>query len=400
MALFQYHALTAEGRLMSGTLEAGSPDEARELLTEMNLTLDSLEKVRGAVPRSVPGRNEFVLFNQQLASITKAGIPLERGLRELSQDIASPKMRRLVQEITADLEAGMGIEEAFAKRQSSFPPLYSRILKAGVETGRLSEMLTSLNRHIELGRQTRRIMVESMTYPAIVLLFAAIILTAVFSFVIPQFESVVTDMIWGKLNPISTAVFALSRNVLPFWIVVGVVGVGMILLLSALSSSAAGRRVKETLLLRLPILGRIYHLGLLGRLSEALAIMVSAGTDMPGAIRLAAHATSSERMVQEGELLANRLEQGTPVLEAGQFCRVIPRLFLYSVQLGIQRHELQDNLHSLSTMYTDQAIQGQARLQTILLPLLLVLVGGIIFIAVISVFLPIVQVVTSLSSLG
>ena len=154
------------------------------------------------------------------------------------------------------------------------------------------------------------------------------------------------------------------------------------------------------MLLRFPFLGRIYHLGLLGRLSEALAIMVAAGTDMPAAIRLASHATSSERIIQEGELLADRLEQGTPVLEAGQFCRMIPRLFLYSIQLGIQRNELQDNLHSLSAMYTDQATQGQARLQTILLPLLLVLVGSIIAMAVLAVFLPIIQVISSLSAAG
>jgi type II secretory pathway component PulF len=398
MALFQYHALTAEGRLMSGTLEAGSPDEARSLLTGMNLTVDSLEKAEKKMPRTLPGRNEFLLFNQQLASLTKAGIPLEQGLRELSQDIASPKMRRLVEEIAADLEAGMSIDQAFAQRQSSFPPLYSRILKAGVETGRLSEMLTSLNRHIEIGRQTRRIIIESMTYPAMVLFFAAIILTAVFRFIIPQFEEILQEMVWGSLNPISTAVFALSRNVLPFWTVVICVVVGVFLLLSGLSSSAGGRRIRETLLLRFPFLGRIYHLGLLGRLSEALAIMVAAGTDMPGAIRLASHATSSERFIQEGELLADRLEQGTPVLEAGQFCRMIPRLFLYSIQLGIQRNELQDNLHSLSAMYTDQAAQGQARLQTILLPLLLILVGSVIAMAVLAIFLPMVQVVTSLSA--
>ena len=199
---------------------------------------------------------------------------------------------------------------------------------------------------------------------------------------------------------ISTAVFALSRNVLPFWTVVLCIVVGGFLLLSGLSSSAGGRRVRESMLLRFPFLGRIYHLGLLGRLSEALAIMVAAGTDMPAAIRLASHATSSERIIQEGELLADRLEQGTPVLEAGQFCRMIPRLFLYSIQLGIQRNELQDNLHSLSAMYTDQATQGQARLQTILLPLLLVLVGSIIAMAVLAVFLPIIQVISSLSAAG
>ena len=132
MAVFQYQALTQAGRLMKGTLEAGSPSEASDLLSQMELTVQSVEKTVASKAATPIGRNEFVLFNQQLASIAKAGIPLERGLRELSHDIASPKMRRLIEEIATDLEAGMDIQEAFEKRQRDLPPLYGRILKAGV----------------------------------------------------------------------------------------------------------------------------------------------------------------------------------------------------------------------------------------------------------------------------
>ena len=398
MAMFEYQALTKEGRLMTGTLEAGTPAEAGALLGEMDLTVDTVEKVRSYLPKNAAGRSDFVLFNQQLASLTQAGIPIERGLKELARDIVSPRMRRLVEEIVRDLEAGMGLDRAFEKRQGAFPPLYCRILKAGVQTGRLGEMLTSLNRHLELGRQTRRIMLEALAYPAIVLSFAAIILTGVFTFVIPQFEEVIEEMVGTRLNPVSTAVFAMSRHIVPFWTVVLCAIGAAVLLFAGLSGSSSGRRLREGLWLRVPVLGRIYHQGLMGRLSEALAVMVSAGTDMSSAVRLAAHATSSERMILEGELLADRLDQGTGVLEAGQFCRVIPRFFLYSLQLGMQRNELQDNLHSLSAMYTDQALQGQSRLQTILLPVMLVLVGGIIFMAVLAVFLPMIQVITSLSA--
>jgi len=88
MATFKYNALTAGGRLMTGTIEAASSQEADKTLREMGLTVNSVEKGEPVRPRTAIGRNEFLLFNQQLASITKAGIPLERGLRELAQDIA------------------------------------------------------------------------------------------------------------------------------------------------------------------------------------------------------------------------------------------------------------------------------------------------------------------------
>lgn len=385
---------------MTGQLEAASPDEAQASLEQMSLTVDSLEKVKKVALKTAVGRNEFLLFNQQLASITQAGIPLEQGLREVARDIQSPKMRKLIEDVAQDLESGMGIDQAFNERKTQFPMLYARILKAGVETGRLSEMLTSLNRHIDLGNQTRRIIVEAMAYPGIILLFAAIILTGVFQFIIPQFESVLNDMVGGSLNPITDAVLALGGNVLPFWAgLVCAVG-AVVLILMAMSTDVRGRRVKESIVRGIPVVGRIFKQGTLGRFSEAMAILVSSGADMATSIRLASQTTSSEQLILESDLLADQIEQGKPVLEAGQFCRVIPRFFLYSMQLGIQRNELQDNLYSLSNMYSDQARQGQSRLQSVLLPAMVILVGGVVALAVLAIFLPMIQVVTSLSSAG
>ncbi|MCP4450680.1 MAG: type II secretion system F family protein [Planctomycetes bacterium] len=400
MAMFQYQALTQAGRLMTGQLEAGSSDEAQTQLGEMNLTVDSLQKIKKATLKTSVGRNEFLLFNQQLASITKAGIPLEQGLREVSRDIASPKMRKLIEEVAQDLESGMGIDEAFTKRESQFPMLYSRILKAGVETGRLSEMLTSLNRHIDLGNQTRRIIGEAMAYPGVILLFAAIILTGVFQFIMPQFQSILNEMAGGSLNPITSAVLAIGGNVLPFWVGLACAAGAVMLILTALSTNVRGRRFRESLLRQIPVVGRIYKQGTLGRFSEAMAILISSGSDMGTSLRLAAQTTSSEQLILESDLLADQMEQGQPVLEAGQFCRVIPRFFLYSIQLGMQRNELQDNLYSLSSMYSDQARQGQSRLQSVLLPAMVILVGGVVAVAILAMFLPMIQVVTSLSSAG
>jgi len=129
-----------------------------------------------------------------------------------------------------------------------------------------------------------------------------------------------------------------------------------------------------------------------------MAVMISAGCDIPQGLRYAAQATNSERMAQEADLLAERTETGVNILEAGQFCHTIPRLFLYSMQLGMQRNELLDNLHHLSTMYATQARQGQSRLNSVLMPMMIILVGGIIMMTVLSIFLPMIQVITSLSA--
>jgi type II secretory pathway component PulF len=398
MATFEYNALTSAGRLMKGTIEAGSHDEADELLKQMQLVVNSIDKAKLKKPRTAIGRNEFMLFNQQLASITQAGIPLERGLRELAGDVSSQSMRRLINAIADELEAGVSIEKAFEKRQKRFPPLYGRILKAGVETGRLSEMLTSLNRHLQMATQTRRIIFEAMCYPAVILTLAAIITTGVFVFIIPQFGTMLEDISGGRLPGLTLLFIRMAANVAPFWITVGILVAAILGAFAILSASPAGRRFNESLLLKVPVIGRVYHSSVLSRMAEAMAIMVAAGSDMPASVRLSSGTTGSHNLILESEAVAGQIEQGTNILEAGQFCRMIPRLFLYSIQLGTQRNELQDNLHSLGEMYAEQARCGQARLQAVLLPVMLIGVGCFLAMTILSMFLPMIQVITSLSS--
>jgi type II secretory pathway component PulF len=400
MATFQYNALTEAGRLMKGTLEAGSPTEAAETLKKMELNVSLLEKAKPPQLRTAVGRNEFLLFNQQLASITKAGVPLERGLRELAHDVASRSMRRLIEEVAGDLEAGVPIEEAFGKREKQFPPLYGRILKAGVETGRLSEMLTSLNRHLELAGHTRRIIFEAISYPAVILTLGAIIITGVFRYVIPQFKPVLQEMVGGKLNPVTTGVLALADHIVPFWISVGILMGIVVVVMMMFSTTPAGRRFRETFLLGVPVIGRLYYNSILSRMAEAMAVLIGAGCDIPEALRLGAVSSGSEKLLLDSEVVAGQVEQGANILEAGRGARMLPRLFLYSIQLGAQRNELQDNLYSLGEMHADQARVGQSHLQIILLPLLLIAVGGVIATAILAMFLPMIQVVTSLSAAG
>jgi type II secretory pathway component PulF len=119
---------------------------------------------------------------------------------------------------------------------------------------------------------------------------------------------------------------------------------------------------------------------------------------MPTCLRLGSTAAGSEKLLLESEALAGQIEQGYNVLEAGQFCQVMTRLFLYSIQLGIQRNELQDNLYSLGRMYAEQARYRQTRLQTVLLPGMIMIVGGFVFVSVLAMFMPIIQVVSALSS--
>lgn len=398
MAVFEYQALTSSGRVMKGTLEASGNQQAQDALAEMHLSVNSLQLAPPSAPMGRIGRSEFLLFNEQLIGLTKSGIPLDQGLRAMAQDVQSPRMRKLLDQVAADLESGMSVDDAFARRESLFPPLYVRIVRAGLKTGRLSEMLTSLNRHLEMGTQTRRIIFEAMAYPLVILALAAVILTFVFQFLIPPFQNIFSRE-WGSdLPAITMLLFSASQYVLPFWLVVGGLIAAVFLTSRLLSRFSGGRRFQEAIWSNLPVLGTLYQASMLSRLADAMALLVGAGMDVPACLRLGGEAAGSERMRCECGALAGQLEQGQNLAEAGQSCRVIPSLFLYSMQLGYQRNELQENLYSLSEMYAQQARTSQGRLQALLLPVMLILVGGVIAFAILGMFLPISSLLEKMQS--
>jgi type II secretory pathway component PulF len=354
----------------------------------MELAVSSIEKAAPPRPRTPIGRSEFLLFNQQLAAIARAGIPLERSLRKVAADVGSPRLRRLIKEVTADLEAGTSPEEAFARRKKHFPPLYGRIVEAGVCTGRLPEMLTSLNRHLELAGRTRRLILEALCYPVVVLLIAAGVLGFFFFEVIPAYEPIYKDL--GKPLPAITRLFmSLSHNAVGIAIGVAAVIAGVVLLKFALGATARGRRLKEWLLLRVPVIGGIHRAATLGRLADTMSTLVGAGCDLPACVRLGAEASGSEHARQDAEALAAYVEGGGALSEFdASACRIVPDYFLYSAYLGAERNELQDNLAGLAEMYAQQAQIRQGMLQALLPPSLLVAVGLTVGAGIFALFAP------------
>ena len=398
MALFEYRSVTTAGRLMTGTIEAADIEQAKASLDDLNLKVSELEKTKeSAAPKSI-GHNEFILFNEQLASLTKAGIPLEQGLRELAHDAGSSKMRALINDVANDLEQGLPIDQAVQKRQKDFPPLYGMILKSGVETGRLSEMLANLSRHLQVELRTKRIFIESLTYPAVVLAATALIVSLLLLFVVPTFGEVLNDMSDGKagLPFLTRFVLNMADHVRDFWLVVGIVLAVAAFLWKSLSVTPSGRRTKERFFRSMPLVGRVFNNGLMARFSECMSVLINAGCTLDDAAELSGRSSSSELLKQDCAILAAQLKQGANFLEAGMGCKTIPRLFLYSVQLGAQRNELKENLNSLGRMYAARTFSLQSQMQALLEPLLIIFLGGIVGMIVLAMFLPMVKTISVL----
>ncbi len=387
MPKYAYQAMAQGGEAMAGTIEAASPEHAQRLLAAMQVKVYSLSIAPKEPPRTRLGRSEFLLFNQQLAAITKAGLPLEKALRQTAGDVQSGRLRRAIGELASDLEGGLPLEQAFARHERSFPYLYGQIIKAGVQTGRLSEMLTSLNRHLEMAGETRRILLDALTYPLLVFGMAMAVFTAILAFVVPQFIDLYKD--WrSHLPPATELLFWISEHIWRIWIVLGGTAAVVIVVGGILGASPAGRRWREIFLLRVPVVGRVYHRTNLARLCDALAILVASGCQFPTAIRLAGGASGSPNLRAECDVMAQAVEAGQSLDPNILSLEHVPAVMIYSMRLGSQRNDLESNLYSLSDMYSTQARHLQTNLHALLLPCLIVGVGVFVGFSISALFGP------------
>jgi general secretion pathway protein F len=195
------------------------------------------------------------------------------------------------------------------------------------------------------------------------------------------------------LPALTRFVLNMTHHVGTFWIAVAVLIGVTIFVWTSLSASAGGRRLKEGFVMGLPFVGRVYKNGLLSRYAECLSVLVNAGCTLDSAVDLSGQSAGSERLKTDSLTIAAQLQQGSNFLEAGLQCKTIPRLFLYAVQLGAQRNELKDNLNSVARMYANKTFSLQTQLQAMLMPTMIILIGGFVTMIVLAMFLPMVKMI-------
>ena len=156
---FGFRAQTHDGLSMSGTLEASDVDDANRQLHALGLRVVELEPRPAAALAPAGGPRlrgeDFIAFNQQLAHLTSAGLPIEHGLRLIAQDARRGRLARTIQQLADELERGTPLPQALAKYESKFPPLYARLVEAGVKSNNLPAMLLNLGRHAEMVQRLR-----------------------------------------------------------------------------------------------------------------------------------------------------------------------------------------------------------------------------------------------------
>jgi len=392
---YSYRAQTQAGQPLSGTLDALDVQAARDQLQTLGLRLFEIAPVPEASrPRPLRG-DDFLAFNQQLAHLTAAGLPVEKGLRLIAGDMASGRLARSIQQVANDLEAGMTLDQAFGRHAPQFPPLYGELIAAGVKTSSLPGMLFNLGRHLELVARVRAGVWRACAYPLMVMVALLGILVFISVVIMPRFVETIQDF-HAKL-PLSTQLLIWVGPFVPY-IILTFLGVCILVPVTwrILCKMGEDRKIIDSFLLPLPLLGPILKRNMIARWCDGLRLGVEAGLDLPQAMQLAAGAIASPALEADTKELVLSLQSGHG-LEGHRSGRVLPAAVAAAIQFGTDQHDLPATLDGLTKLYQQQAEQRAAMLPVIITPAMIIMTALIMGFVITSLFMPLVALIKSVS---
>ena len=390
---FEYRAQTVHGQAITGAIDALNAEQAQRLLASLQLRVLEIEPA--ARQRGKPlSSDDFLAFNQQLAHLTSAGLPVEQGLRLIAQDMRSGRLSATIRQLVGEMEKGTPLDQAFEKQRNQFPPLYGRLVAAGIAAGDLPGVLFNLGRHLELVQRVRAALWRAAAYPLMVLAAVALIVLFLGFVVVPQFAALFKDM--GNELPLITRAVLSMRYVMPallvFLVVIVVVLPSLWLLLRR---TGHDRAIIDRFMLPLPLIGPILRANLAARWCDAVRIGVRAGLDLPRAIDLASDAVASPAAKRDGDALRGALESGR-TLESVEHTRVLPATVAAAMSFSSRHHDLAETMATLSEMYQQQADMRLAILPAILTPILVLLIAVVIGCVIAALFLPFLSLLSQL----
>ena len=394
LTTFRYEAQTRDGHTLSGQLDADSAEAAQSALSQSGLAVIEIERASRPARARRLGGADFATFNQQLAQLTQAGLPIEEGLRLIAQDMPGRGTAAAVQQVADDIEAGTPLDEAFERHQANFPPLYGRLIRAGVQSHQLPAVLFSLGRHLELLQRLRATLWRAAAYPMVVLIAVAALLAFMGQVIVPPFRAMFAD--FDVQLPILTKTVLASATWTPIaaLVVAGVVVLGVCLWLSARATGRAQAFV-DYVLMPVPLIGAILKRNLAARWCDALRLGVDAGLDLPDALALAGDVTASPKAQADSRTLIETVESGQ-MIRAHAPLQAVPSAVPAAIQLGAERRDLGGVLADLARMYHQQAEFRMQAMQTLMTPILLALLTVVIGTVTIGLFLPLVTLMQSL----
>ena len=403
MPSYEYIAISKSGKSVKGSIDADSVRVARQKLRGQGIFPTDVREATsgsGASSRDIAkyfasdkiSAKDLSVTTRQLATLLGAGLPLVSTLQALSEQTDSIVLKRIIVEVREKVEEGSALANALSEHPKSFPRLYINMVKAGEASGTLDAVMDNLADYLEAQLELRRKVRSALTYPVLMLAFSGLVTMVLFIFVVPKVVEIFEKQ--GATLPLPTQVMlAISYFLRDYWYIVFILIFGSVYLFRWYYKQDNGRSRIDRILLTLPIFGTLYTKIATSRVSRTLATLLSSGVgllagldiskNIVGNVHVMAAIESAKEGVREGKSLASELSQSG----------IFPNMLSHMIAVGEKSGELENMLQKASNAYESDVNASLAGLTSLLEPLMMIIVGGVVLCIVIAVLLPMADLI-------
>ncbi len=401
MPAYSFEAVDAQGQTRRGVLEADTSRAARSQLRAQDWVPLRVEPVQ----RDNRGLNTVIwepkifsatalaIWTRQLSGLVSAGLPIERALSALAEEADTDRQRDLVASLRTEVNAGTTFAKALAQHPREFSGIYVAVIATGEQSGHLGAVLEGLADDLQTQQQLQAKLLAASLYPAIVSLVAVLIVLFLLAYVVPQVAQVFSAH-QQALPALTRFMLGLSDVVKHYWLFALVlVGVASIATRMALQHAALRQRF-DAAWLQLPLLGRLARGYNAARFAGTLAMLVNAGVPILKALQAATDTLSNAAMRVDAQQVLVLVREGAPLASAMAQHPRFPRMLAMFSRLGEQTGTLPTMLKRAADQLSEEVQRRALQLASLLEPLLIVAMGGMVMLIVLAVMLPIIQLNT------
>ncbi|MQA30116.1 MAG: type II secretion system F family protein [Luteitalea sp.] len=399
---FRCRLASPSGEIVEGVYLADTEARLRHELEEKGLYVLSLQ-AKGAVgglpirlKKSSIASREFLVFNQELATLLKAGMPLVQSLDLLKRRVDSPVFRSVLNDVHERVRGGAALSDAFSAHASLFPSVYTASLVAGERSGSLDTVLRRFVEYTKIVQTMKRKTISALVYPIILITLAVALVAIIVLRVVPAFSEFYAG--FGAELPLSTRVIVsvslfIQRQVLLLTIGLGVTVGGMVLWLRRPGQKARFDRA----ILHIPMLGDIARKFATSQMARTLATLLGGGLPLVNALDIAAKSVGNQFIASELDVVGVRVREGASFAGALEARRVFPEVAVKMAEVGESTGALQDMLNTVADFYDEEISTNMERFVTLIEPLLLVIMGIVIAGLLLALYMPLFQLSSVLS---
>ena len=336
--------------------------------------------------------DDFLLFNQQMAALIHAGLPVLQSIQMLRHRSPSAGLREVLGDVESRIKSGSALSEAFAAQGETFPKIYIASILAGERSGSLDEILRRYVTYTKAMAAIRRKLRSALTYPIILLCASVILIAVLTTYVIPQF-SAIYENVGTKLPLITEVVIGLSSAVRDnlLWLIPTIAG--GIFALWSWRKTENGRRAMDRFILRIPIVGELVRQMTAAQFTRSLATLLAGGINLVEGFQIAMNSITNRELLRTTEPALPKVREGKPFTESLAEAGWVPELAIDMIGVGERSGSLREMLEEVAGFYDAETEVKLGQLTTFIEPAILITMGGVVVTILMAIYLPLLTMV-------